>query len=71
VAELSVRDPNDLPVVLRAADVQQVLRLSKLKTYELLNQEGFPLVKIGRAYRVPRDAFFRWLAAQVEPDEAR
>ena len=61
-----IKDAEDLPLALKARHVQEVLQLSKLKTYEVLHREGFPLVKIGRAYRVPRDAFFRWLAEQVE-----
>ena len=66
---LVIRETADLPLVLKAHDIQQVLQLSKLKTYEILHREGFPLVKIGRAYRIPREAFFRWLAEQVEPHE--
>jgi excisionase family DNA binding protein len=66
MGEFVIKDAEDLPLVLKARHVQEVLQLSKLKTYEVLHREGFPLVKIGRAYRVPRDAFFRWLAEQVE-----
>jgi excisionase family DNA binding protein len=50
-----------LPLVLRASDIQRLLGISRVKTYELLHQQGFPVVRIGRAMRVPRDAFLRWL----------
>jgi excisionase family DNA binding protein len=65
MGEFIVKGGEDLPLVLKARHIQEVLQLSKLKTYEVLHREGFPLVKIGRAYRIPRDAFFRWLAEQV------
>jgi excisionase family DNA binding protein len=51
----------ELPLVLRASDIQRLLGLSRVKTYELLHQKGFPVVRIGRCLRVPRDSFFRRL----------
>jgi excisionase family DNA binding protein len=54
---------HELPLVLKAGDIQRLLGLSRVKTYELLHQKGFPVVRIGRCLRVPRDAFFRWLEA--------
>jgi excisionase family DNA binding protein len=50
-------------LVLKASDIQQLLDLSRGKTYELLHQKGFPVMRIGRCLRVPRDAFLRWLEA--------
>jgi excisionase family DNA binding protein len=56
---------DQLPLVLRVEDVQRLLRISRMKSYELLHQQGFPTVRVGRAIRVPRDAFFRWLEAKA------
>ncbi len=55
----------ELPLVMRVADVQRALMISRLKAYELVHQAGFPAVRIGRAIRIPRDAFIRWLHEQT------
>jgi hypothetical protein len=41
MGEYSIKGTEDLPLVLKARDVQQVLQLSKLKTYEVINGEAF------------------------------
>jgi excisionase family DNA binding protein len=61
----------ELPLVMRVEDVQRALLISRLKAYELVHQQGFPTVRIGRAIRVPRDAFLRWLEFQAGQDRAR
>jgi excisionase family DNA binding protein len=56
----------DLPIILNAEDIAEVLGISKLSAYELMKQKGFPVIKIGRLKRVNRDAFFRWMENQIE-----
>lgn len=56
-----VHSIEELPLVLNADDISRVLGLSRVKTYELLHQEGFPTVRIGRVIRIPREGFFAWL----------
>jgi excisionase family DNA binding protein len=48
--------------------IQKILGLSRLKAYELPHQQGFPVVRFGRAIRVPRDAFLKWLETQAGGD---
>ncbi len=64
-----VQDLQTLPAVLTMKHIQDVLGISKPKTYELAHTRGFPVGKFGRAIRVPRDAFIRWLDAQAGPEE--
>jgi excisionase family DNA binding protein len=59
--QTTVHSVEELPLVLKADDIQRILGLSRVKTYELLHQEGFPTVRIGRVIRVPREGFFAWL----------
>lgn len=61
-----VKDLQDLPVVLTMKQVQDLLGISKLKTYELAHKEGFPVVRLGRSLRVPRDRFVMWLNEQAD-----
>ncbi len=58
-----------LPPVLTMRDVQDYLGISRPKTYELAHTRGFPVVRIGRAIRVPREAFLRWLEHQAGVEE--
>ena len=66
MATATVKDIQALPAVLTMKHIQEVLGLSKPKTYELAHTRGFPVVKFGKALRVPRDAFLHWLNDQVE-----
>ena len=59
-----IKAVEDLPAVLRMKDVQDFLGLSKPKTYELAHTKGFPVVRIGRVLRVPKDFFLHWLEQQ-------
>lgn len=69
MAAATVKDVQELPVVLSMGQVQAFLGLSKPKTYELAHTAGFPVVKFGRAMRVPRDRLLAWLNAQADGQE--
>jgi excisionase family DNA binding protein len=55
----------DLPLVLRMPHLQAIMHCSKTKAYELVHTRGFPIVRVGRSIRIPRDAFLRWLEAET------
>jgi excisionase family DNA binding protein len=39
----------------------QLMDISKNVAYDLVKQEGFPVIKIKSTYRVPKQAFHEWL----------
>jgi excisionase family DNA binding protein len=45
--------------------VQEVTGLAKELVYRLPHTKGFPVVRFGRVFRVPRDAFLKWLEEQA------
>ena len=51
---------DDLPLFLNARMVAQVLGVSISTAYELLNDPGFPTLRVGSRMVVPRDAFRQW-----------
>jgi excisionase family DNA binding protein len=55
----------ELPLVLTVSDIQRMLGISRVTAYELVHRQDFPIVRIGRVIRVPRDAFLRWLETQA------
>lgn len=65
----NVSDIQGLPAVLTMKHIQDVLGLSRPKIYELTHTQGFPVVRFGRAIRVPRDRFLKWLNEQASGQE--
>lgn len=43
------------------AEVQEILKLGRKKTYALVNQPDFPKVKIGRNIRIPKIEFEKFM----------
>jgi excisionase family DNA binding protein len=46
---------------LTPGDIQRILGFSKQKTYDLINQNDFPKIKIGRNYRIPSSEFDKFM----------
>ncbi|MBA2876375.1 helix-turn-helix domain-containing protein [Thermaerobacillus caldiproteolyticus] len=59
---MKYKNQEDLPIFLTAGDIAELLKISKPKAYELMKQDGFPLIQFGRSMRVSRDEFFLWLS---------
>lgn len=56
---------DELPLVLNAKDVADILGISLTATYRLFDREDFPTIRTGmRRKLVSRDAFFDWLKRQ-------
>ena len=59
-----------LPLMLKVADVAGYLNCSMKLAYRLVKTPGCPLVILtSKAYRIPRDAFLRWLEEQPGPKQ--
>jgi excisionase family DNA binding protein len=69
MAVSKVRNLDDLLAVLTMEQVREVLGLSRPLVYELAHRKGFPVVRFGRALRVPRDAFLKGLEQQAQGEE--
>jgi hypothetical protein len=52
----------DLPLILTAKDISEILHVSMSTVYEMMRRTDFPLLPIpGRVRKVTRDAFFDWM----------
>ena len=60
----------DLPLMLTMQDVQAITGLSRDTVYTLMHRKGFPKVKLGRIYRIPREAFFAWMEREATRGES-
>lgn len=57
----TIKTFDELPVMLHASHVQQVLGLSTGKAYQVMNSEGFPAQHFGRRVMVLKADFIGWL----------
>ena len=55
----------DLPLFLNAELLAKVLGVAVSSAYELMHEKGFPSVRIGKRFIVPRDDLKRWMEEQV------
>lgn len=62
-------NPADFPLILNVSDIQQILRVGRVKAYEITKRKDFPAIKDGNRILIPRDAFFRWVEAVATSDK--
>ena len=60
----NIRSYADLPLFLNAKLVVQVLGVSISTAYELLNDPGFPTLRVGSRMVVPKEKFIQWAEGQ-------
>ena len=51
----------ELPLFLNAEIVAKVLGVSPSSGYELMHQQDFPALKIGKRIVVPKERFIQWV----------
>ena len=61
---------NEDRLLLRLPEVAARLGLGRTTVYDLVQRGDLPVVRVGRAVRVPVDALQRWVERQTE-DTAR
>ena len=64
MAATTLKDFQELPGIMTIKHLQDALGISRPKAYELAHTQGFPVIRLGKVLRVPKDAFLRWLEKQ-------
>lgn len=59
---------DELPLVLTVRQLAAILEIGLGAAYALCHQRGFPVVRVGRSFRVPREALQRWLLEKTHPE---
>ena len=59
---------SNLPEMLSAKDLMEILPVSRSGVYALLRDPTFPTIRLGRRVIVPRDAFCAWLQKNMTGD---
>ncbi len=55
----------ELPLFLNAEMVAKVLGISPSSSYELMHEDGFPVLKVGNRMVVPKEKFRMWVEEKV------
>ena len=55
-----------LPLVLRVEDLSELLSVGRNTAYELVRSGQIRSIRIGRCYRIPRDAVAEYLIKSLE-----
>lgn len=62
---VAFRKVEELPLVLTPMDIAAVLGISRNTAYELIHSKDFPILRVGKQYRVSRRRFLTWLEGQA------
>ncbi len=54
---------DDLPLALRVEDLMSILSIGRNSAYSLLHSGKIRFIKIGKSYRIPKDALIKYLAS--------
>lgn len=51
----------ELPIMLTAVDIANILGISRNNAYAVCNSEGFPAIRIGKKIVISKDNFYKWI----------
>lgn len=64
-------DLDQLPIMLNADQLSQVLGISRSGAYQLMHAKDFPAIRIGaKRILVPKDNLIQWLENKLDDKEA-
>lgn len=56
----------EYPEALKVAEAAELLQIGRNQMYELCRQEDFPVVRIGRQYRISKTLLKDWFLRQAK-----
>ena len=60
---------DELPLFLNAATVADVMGIAPSSAYELMHEQGFPILKMGNRLLVPKAQFIKWVEENTEGEK--
>ncbi len=64
MANENYKSYDELPLMLDAKIVKDIMGISIGLVYELMKSDGFPSIRIGNRYIVPKEKFIKWIEKQ-------
>ncbi len=65
MAKNTFKSYDDLPLMLSVMNVAALFGISRSHAYDLVHEEGFPVMEIGSRIIVPKDALIRWIESKT------
>ena len=62
MVDLEVQENN---LFYTAKDIQGILGCGKNKVYAIINMNGFPKIRIGKQFYIPKSEFYKWINKNV------
>jgi excisionase family DNA binding protein len=59
--------PDEPDRLLKAAELQVALAMSRAKVYRMMQDGTLPTVRVGGSVRVPRRALVKWIEENTQP----
>lgn len=63
--ECMFKNYDELPLFLNAETVAKLLGISISSSYELMHEKGFPSLRIGSRFIVPKEKFRAWVEESI------
>ena len=64
--ESSYKSYDELPLMLNMKQLSDLLGISDVSAYELVQEEDFPSLRIGKRIVVPKEELRRWISAHTK-----
>ena len=61
-----IKSYEELPLLLNAKQLAELMGVSISTAYELMREKGFPTLKIGKRIVVPKEELRAWISEQVK-----
>ena len=61
---MRTKEIDELPYMLNANEVADILGIARNSAYTLMHSKGFPPIHIGRRMVVPKDKLIKWIENQ-------
>lgn len=57
---------DELPLILNMKQLSELLGISNASAYELVQEEDFPSLRIGKRIVIPKEEVRRWISAHTK-----
>ena len=57
---------DELPLLLNVKQLADLLGVSDSSVYELIQEDGFPALRIGKRIVVPKEELWEWISARTK-----
>ncbi len=65
MAKNTYKSYDELPLMLSVTDVAALFGISRSHAYDLVREEGFPVMEIGSRIIIPKGALIKWIEAKT------